>query len=367
MMAANKGSGRTEKRMGNRRLVLGAIDIGGTKIASGLVSTSGQVLYRAQIETPAAGGKEAAEAVASLALQLQTEAGKRKFELGAVGLCVPGLVNPASGVVWAPNIKGWKNVKLLPWLQKKVDCPLSAVSDRTAYVEGEAWRGAARGKKNVIYLAVGTGIGAGLMVDGHVIHGQSDLAGAAGWLALNPEFKPAYKKVGCFEAEAGGRALYQKSKEFIQKQPEVLLSPQPRHFGTVENPVEFLCEAARAGQMEAVKVVGEIQKYLAMGVANLVSLFNPEMIVLGGGLFKSADLFFEPVKKKFKLWAQPLAAEEVEIVLSSLGQQAALLGCARSALMLLEDRDEIDKGRKKAIARKRISANNNNKLKKIKN
>ena len=346
-MAANKGSGRTEKRMENRRLVLGAIDIGGTKIASGLVSTSGQVLYRAQIETPVAGGKEAAEAVASLALQLQTEAGKRKFELGAVGLCVPGLVNPASGLVWAPNIKGWKNVKLLPWLQKKVDCPLSAVSDRTAYVEGEAWRGAARGKKNVIYLAVGTGIGAGIIVDGRVIHGQSDLAGAAGWLALNPEFKASYQKTGCFEAEAGGRALYQQSKEFIRQHPELFSRRQRCQFEPAKNPVEVLCEAARAGQPEAVKIVSKIQNFLAMGVANLVSLFSPEMIVLGGGLFKSADLFFEPVKKNFKLWAQPLAAEEVEIVLSSLGQEAALLGCARLALSLLDDHEQVGEDRKR--------------------
>jgi len=84
-----------------------------------------------------------------------------------------------------------------------------------------------------------------------------------------------------------------------------------------------------------------------MGVANLVSLFNPEMIVLGGGLFKSADLFFEPVKKNFKLWAQPLAAEEVEIVLSSLGQEAALLGCARLALSLLDDHEQVGEDRKR--------------------
>ncbi len=343
-MTVNKGSGKTGKRIENGRPALGAIDIGGTKIASGLVSTSGRVVYKAQIETPPAGGKEAAEAIISLALQLQTEAKKRKLRVGAIGLCIPGLVNPASGLIWAPNIKGWKNFKLLPWLEKKVDSQFSAVSDRTAYVEGEAWRGVARGKKNVIYLAVGTGIGAGIMVDGRVIHGQSDLAGAAGWLALNPEFKPAYKRTGCFEAEASGRALFQKSKEFIRKQPELFASQHSRPSAAVKNPVEILCEAARAGQTEAVKVVGEIQKYLAMGVANLVSLFNPEMIVLGGGLFRSADLFFEPVKKKFKLWAQPLAAREVEIVLSSLGQEAALLGCARSALVLLDEK--ALKGRK---------------------
>lgn len=118
-MTVNKGSGKTGKRIENGRPALGAIDIGGTKIASGLVSTSGRVVYKAQIETPPAGGKEAAEAIISLALQLQTEAKKRKLRVGAIGLCIPGLVNPASGLIWAPNIKGWKNFKLLPWLEKK--------------------------------------------------------------------------------------------------------------------------------------------------------------------------------------------------------------------------------------------------------
>lgn len=328
-------------KMKDKKLALGAVDIGGTKIASGLVSPLGRLLYRAQVETSKTGGQEAVEQVISLSLQLQAEARKRNLEVEAIGLCVPGLVEPASGLVWAPNIKGWKNFKLLPWLRKKINCLMSVVSDRTAYVEGEVWQGAARGKKDVIYLAVGTGIGAGIMIEGRVIHGRSDLAGAAGWLALNPEFKPAYKRTGCFEAEASGQALYWKSREFIRRYPGALTLNGQAKSAVIKNPVEILCEAARSSQPEAVKLISEIQNYLAMGVANLVSLFNPEMIVLGGGVFKSADLFFEPVKKNFKLWAQPLAAKEVEIVLSSLGQEAALFGCARSALTCLGNKSQV--------------------------
>jgi len=323
--------------MKDKKLAIGAIDIGGTKIASGLVSPSGRLIDRAQIETSRAGGEEAAEQVVSLSLQLVAEARKKQLQVPAIGLCVPGLVEPDSGLVWAPNIKGWKNFKLLPFLRKNLGRVISVVSDRTAYVEGEAWQGAARGKRNVIYLAVGTGIGAGLMVDGLVIHGQSDLAGAAGWLALNPEFKSAYKRTGCFEAEASGQAFYRKSKELIKQRPEILAFGRQAERATIKNPVEIVGQAARAGQPEAVRLIEEIQNYLALGVANLGSLFNPEMIVLGGGLFKSADLFLEPVRKKFKRWAQPLAVKEVEIVVSSLGQEAALFGCARSALSCLNN------------------------------
>lgn len=332
--------------MAGRKLSIGAVDIGGTKIATGLVNPSGRLIYRAQVETSRAGGEEAAEQVVSLSLQLVTEAKKRQLSVPAIGLCIPGLVEPDSGLVWAPNIKGWKDFKLLPFLRKNLGRVITVVSDRTAYVEGEAWRGAARGKKNVIYLAVGTGIGAGLMVDGRVMHGQSDLAGAAGWLALKPEFKSNYKKTGCFEAEASGQAFWRKSKELIRRRPEILAFSRQTEPAAIKNPVEVVGQAARAGQPEAVRLVEEIQAYLAMGVANLVSLFNPEMIVLGGGLFKSADLFFEPVRRKYKVWAQPLAAKEVEIVVSSLGQEAALFGCARSALNLFNNQQLAGQGKK---------------------
>lgn len=320
-------------------LIVGAIDIGGTKIASGLVSRSGPVRFRSRVLVRPEGGQAVLDQVISLYYQLEAEAGKLGRKLGAVGLCVPGLVNPATGLVWAPNIPGWKDFQLVRHLKKHVRCPLVAVSDRTAYVLGETWKGAARNKKNVIYLAVGTGIGAGIMAEGIIIHGEADLAGAVGWLALNPEFEPGYETSGCFEWEASGGALARKALALLSAHPELW----PSRPGQQPDPavaVEVVCQAARKAQPQALKLVNEIQDYLAMGVANLVSTFNPEVVVLGGGLFQSPDLFFEPVKEKFKLWAQPLAAGRVKLVLSTLGQDAALYGCARSAWLEIQRFDK---------------------------
>ncbi len=313
---------------------IGAVDIGGTKIAFALFKSSGTPVFRGRVRIDERGGEEALEQVVSICYQLEEEAGKKRGRVEAVGLCVPGVVNPRTGYVWAPNIRGWKDFELLKRLKKKISLDLVAMSDRTAYVLGEVWKGAARGRKNVIYLAVGTGIGAGILAEGRVIHGQSDLAGAAGWLALNPEFKPGYARVGCWEWEASGQALERKAREFSKKYSELI---NPSQTGSemssgFKNEVEFMLLQALSGHPEAQKIIEEMQDYLAMGLASLVSIFNPEMVVLGGGLFASPDLFYRPVREKFRRWAQPLAAREVKIVLSALGQEAALYGCAFLAL-----------------------------------
>jgi len=322
-------------KAGNSGMLVGAIDIGGTKIASALLNRSGRMLFRTRVLVRPEGGKAVLDQLIDLYYQLKAEAEKRGRKLGAVGLCVPGVVNPLTGLVWVPNIPGWKDFQLVKHLKKNINCPTAAVSDRTAYVLGEAWMGAARNRKNVIFLAIGTGIGAGIMAEGVIIHGQADLAGAVGWLALNPEFKPGYEVTGCFEQEASGGALARKSMELIAAHPELFPAVGKEPLSAAEA-VSVVCEAARRGQPEALKLVREIQDYLAMGVANLVSTFNPEMLVLGGGLFQSADLFFEPVKEKFSRWAQPLSARSVELVLSRLGREAALYGCARSAWFLVD-------------------------------
>ncbi|MDI6844680.1 MAG: ROK family protein [Candidatus Saccharicenans sp.] len=318
------------------RTLVGAVDIGGTKIASALFSRSGQRLFASRVQIAGSGGKEVLEQVISICYQLLAEAEKRRSCLVAIGLCVPGVVDPGTGFVWAPNIKGWKNFQLMKRLKKVIPCRLTVISDRTAYVLGESWKGAARNKKNVVYLAVGTGIGAGIMAEGLIIHGQSDLAGAVGWMALTREFKPEYARCGCFEWEASGGAFARKAAELMASCPEFFPVEKSRPITPAEAVTE-LCQAARNGLPQAVELVEEIQDYLAMGVANLVSTLNPEVIVFGGGLFQSPDLFFKTLREKFKRWAQPLAARQVRLKLSALGQEAALYGCARAAWMMIDE------------------------------
>ncbi len=301
--------------MGHRIGVI-ALDVGGTKIASGLVLESGEVLAQSTVATP----QDSADTSIALLADLISEtlaATPRNVSTACVGVVIPGWVNHKKRTVWAPNIAGWNHVQLQQKLEERVALPVVLDSDRSGYVKGEAWLGAARGLRDVVFLAVGTGIGAGILIDGRVAHGHEDLAGAVGWLALNPIFVESYRRMGCFEAESSGQAIALKARTAGAGQHDT---------------ARKVIEAAASGDPAANKVLDDVTAYLGMGVANLVSTLNPEMVVLGGGVFQGGARLLEGVRREFKRWAQPFAAESVRIELSNLGEQAGLLGAARIAL-----------------------------------
>jgi glucokinase len=164
-----------------------AVDIGATKIAAARVSRKGRVCDYAEIATPSAGGFEVVEAVVELLRQMP---GK---EIGAIGADVPGLAYP-DGHVWAPNIPGWKHMPLGPALRKQFRLPTLVESDRNAFVVGEAWQGAARHCRDAVFLAVGTGIGAGILAGGRLLRGHGELAGSVGWMVLRDQSGPSINR-----------------------------------------------------------------------------------------------------------------------------------------------------------------------------
>jgi glucokinase len=202
-------------------------------------------------------------------------------------------------------------------------------------VAGEAWRGTASGARDAVFLAVGTGIGAGIISGGRILHGHEDIAGAVGWFGLDPGFKPEYAAMGSFEAEASGNSVARKARERLsQGRPSAMLDLAGGDVEAVT--AEVVAAAARRKDPLAMEVVADVVTYLAMGVANIVSILNPEVVVLGGGLFQAADIFLEPVRSEFKRWAQPLAARSVRIERSALGEDAGLYGCGKLAWRTIE-------------------------------
>jgi glucokinase len=306
------------------------IDVGGTKIASALFTTEGRMLGRTKIPIDQTTAEGPVRQIARLILTLEKKARKQGGELRAIGLCIPGVVFARSGRVWAPNIPGWDRFPLRRRLAMKTETPLVLDSDRSAYVLGEQWCGAARGKKDVVFLAVGTGIGAGILSGGRLIRGSRDIAGAVGWFGLDPRFKSEYASMGCFEAEASGGSIGRKARELLAAgEPSSMLAIAR---GRIERITALtVVESARTGDPLARHILDTAIVFLAMGVANIVSILNPEMVVLGGGLFQAADLLLEPVRRQFKKWAQPLAAKKVRIEFSVLGENAGLYGAAKLA------------------------------------
>ncbi|MFN7994918.1 MAG: ROK family protein [Bryobacteraceae bacterium] len=289
-----------------------AVDLGGTKLATAVVDSDGQIRARRKVPVSRDGVRSTAEQIAGEARSCMEEAGATWAGIGGVGIIVPGIYRAREGTAWAPNLWGDQNVDLSGALREVLPAAVSIDSDRAGYVLGEHWLGAAKGFSDVVFLAVGTGIGAGILSGGRLVRGAGDIAGAVGWFALSPEYKEEYRIKGCWESEAAGPGLAQR-------------------LGAAS--AEEVVEAARRGDSRACEAVAETVRYLGMGIANLISLLNPEVVVLGGGLMQAGDLFLEPVRQAVLPWAQPYSAQQVRIELSQLGESAGLLGAARLALI----------------------------------
>jgi glucokinase len=291
-----------------------AVDLGGTKLTSAVVDQNGRVSGRTKRPVQRT-SLQATVAQIKSAIDESLDAAQAA-DIHAVGLIVPGIFSKTTGEAWAPNLWGHAQVPLLAELQSTLEVPVTIDSDRAGYVLGEQWLGAARGLKDVVFLAVGTGIGAGIVSGGRLLDGSSGIAGAVGWFALNPLRKEEYGAVGCWEAEAAGPALARRLNA---------------------RSAEDVVAAARGGDAAALAAVGETAQYLGLGIANLVSILNPEMVVLGGGLMQAGDLFLPIIRRVMPMWAQPISAQQVRIELTQLGEDAGLLGAARLAFAAADE------------------------------
>jgi glucokinase len=287
-----------------------AIDLGGTKLATAVVDTAGRILAMRAEPVEKSSVAQTEEQITAEAHAVVEASGLAWSGISRVGLIVPGIAT-CDGFAWAPNLWGDADVSLLAELSGRIARPIVMESDRAGCALGEQWLGASRGLSNVVFIAIGTGIGAGIIVDGRLIRGAGGSAGAVGWMALDPQFEDAYAAAGCWEALSAGPAV-------------------ARRAGLAS--AQAVVAAARARDERCCRTLEEAASYIGMGVANLISTFNPQMVVLGGGLMQARDLLLEPIRREAWKWALPRAAKQARIELSQLGERAGLLGAARLAL-----------------------------------
>jgi glucokinase len=308
-----------------------SIDLGGTKLAVGIFDKKGKLLFSK--EDPLAGrqGRQVGELIVqNIGSAIQSEFAP----IEAIGISVPGISNSKNGTVWAPNIPEWDDYPLLNEVQSITgDIRVSVESDRSCYILGEMWQGNAKGTQNAIILAVGTGIGAGIVVDGNVLHGAGDIAGAVGWMALQHPFKDEYIQCGCFEHNASGNGLAKIAKQYI--------ADDAGYSGILSNKAKEITSHdvfAAYDVMDpiAIRVINNAIRYWGMAVANLISIFNPEKILLGGGVFGPAVKLIPAIRDEAVKWAQPVSAKQVSIEPSLLGPAAGLYGAGYLALQLLQ-------------------------------
>jgi len=305
-----------------------AIDLGGTKFSFAVFSQNGDVLYK---QTTPLQNREGAKAG-----DLITEETKKIIaihkDIQSIGMAVPGIYHYEKGTVWAPNIRGWDDFPLLKNMQQITNIPVTIDSDRSCYILGEWWKGNAKGCDNAIYLAVGTGIGAGILIEGKVFRGAHDIAGAIGWLALHQPFDEKYIECGCFEYYASGEGIARLARKLLQEEKNYtgILKQKNAEALTAYD----IFSAYEKKDRLAIEVFNICIRYWGMAVANLVSLFNPEKIILGGGIFGPAVQFIPAIKKEATKWAQPFSIKQVSIESSALGTDAGLYGAGLMAFQL---------------------------------
>ncbi|MCX7920120.1 MAG: ROK family glucokinase [bacterium] len=306
------------------------IDLGGTFIKSALVDEQGHILTRLEIPTKANDGFPVVVAqLQELTQQLVDVACKNRGEV--VGACVatPGLVDFKTGIVRvAPNFARWVNVPLLPEMQKGFSFPYYIENDANAAAFGEKWMGAGKDNQTVIVLTIGTGIGGGLIFDGKIWHGADGAGGEPGHINLIPDgLQCGCGNYGCLEAYASATGIVKRTIIAIESGETTKITELVSHdLSKITSKLVY--EAAVAGDKLARKILLETGKYLGIGIATLINLLNPEMVILGGGVMKSGDWLLIPAREEVKKRAFKFLAERTAIVLAKLGNDAGMIGAA---------------------------------------
>lgn len=309
-----------------KKYIIG-VDLGGTKIATVLTDLCGKILGRGELATEARCGQDAViENVFKSVDMVLAKTHVSTDEVIGLGIGSPGPLDAQSGVVLeAPNL-GWENVPIRDILQERYNVPVYLENDANAAGLAEQRFGAGRGSDYLLYVTVSTGVGGGIIVHGSAYQGAHGIAGEIGHIAIDPE-GPLCNcgSTGCLEAFASGTGLVRRSITAIEAGAKTKVTDMVD--GDLSKVTAItLAEAARSGDEFAIDMYKSVGRYLGIGLASIVNFMDPEVIVIGGGLSKSADLFFDEIRKTINARAFKAAAEKVKIVRSELGGDVGTLG-----------------------------------------
>lgn len=313
------------------------IDLGGTKIGTGLVSRAGDVQAEDYRSTDILQGQDAViRRMIDAGREVIERSGVPREQIAAVGIGAPGPMNIPEGVlIEPPNLLGWHNVPIRQIIQDALGIPAHLENDANAAGIGEYLYGAGRGTRHMIYVTVSTGIGGGLILDGKIYQGTIGGAGEIGHTTVLPQGpRCGCGNLGCLEALASGTAIAREGQNLVNRGVPTLLAEivRDRSYSVTAKDV---VDAMNQGDGYARDIIDQAMYYLGVGMANLVNLFNPQMIVIGGGLTHIGDWLLEPVKRGIELRAFPSAKQYVQVRLAELGDQVGIVGAAGAAMMAI--------------------------------
>jgi len=303
---------------------VGAVDLGGSKILSVIAQGDGRRLGEDRRSTSAEEGPEVV--LERIGVSLETalaNAGLQQGDLAAVGICSPGPCDIDSGVISsAPNLPGWRDVPICRYLEERLGVSTRLENDANAAALGEHVYGAGRGCRHLIYITVSTGIGGGLIIDGRLYRGATGVAGELGHMTIDPNGPPCgCGNRGCLEALASGTAIAARAEELVAQGGSALLAQEEGRLTA-----EAVAQAADQGDIACQGIIRRAGYYLGVGLASYVNIFNPEVIIIGGGLAKVGELLLGPARAEMAARAMREALNAVQLKLAELGDYAGVMG-----------------------------------------
>lgn len=308
--------------------VIIGVDLGGTKILAGLLTPEGRVLKTIKQPTPGtAGADEIMDRICASITELRALVSECD-QLAGIAVGAPGPLYYPEGIIsTTPNL-GWKNVNLKKGLTQRLHREVIVENDGNMAALAEAHYGQKGRYRHLLYLTISTGIGGGIIIDGKIYRGRDGGAGEFGHMVIDPRGPVCgCGRHGCFEAMASGTALAREANQLLrkgqgQKMKENAADPNALTARDVSR-------AASSGDPEALALVNQLAQCVGMGISNLISIFNPEIVVLGGGVaLGMGDILLKPVTEYIKTHTFTLHSTALPVVLSPLNQYAGLLGCA---------------------------------------
>jgi len=302
------------------------IDVGGTKIAGGVVDEDGQVLASERVESPAADVEAIEDAIAGLVARLQEQ-----HPVTAVGIGAAGYIDKSrSTVLFSPNL-AWRGVDLKRELEERVDLPVVVENDANAAAWGEFRFGAGHDVDDLLLVTVGTGVGGGLVLDGELYRGAFGVGAEIGHLRVVPGGRLCgCGNYGCFEQYASGSALVRNARDAVREGSLLARTLLDHAHGDVEQidgPV--ITEAAQGGDKFALEQLAEVGRWLGEGIASLTAVLDPAVVAIGGGVSEAGPLLLDPVRSAFEANLSGRGHRPMlEIRPATLGNRAGVIGAA---------------------------------------
>jgi glucokinase len=309
-----------------------AVDLGGTNLRAANIDGAGHIHERVRKPTPKSEAvTDVINSLAGAVRECETGALTRGAHLKSVSIVVPGTVQTDTGVVVnAPNLRSLQGYKLGPALQSALGRSVLLENDANAAALGEMWRGAARGFQTILCLTLGTGVGGGIILDGKLWRGADGTAGELGHLNVEPFGGVLCKcgNTGCLEVYASATAIVRMAREELDQ----YVNSRLHSIAVEELTSEKIYAAAKAGDELSIEVFRKAGIYLGVALASFVNIFNPEIIVIGGGVSAAWEMFAQPAREETLRRAFQVPAQRCQLVRAERGDDAGLLGAAWLAI-----------------------------------